>query len=620
MRKSWKKAVSIGCATCLLVSTVPMMGDMMSVQAAENSVEAQSEEEMSGTWGTCEWEYQDGVLTIGEGIATDSGYPWSKFKSELTKLVFTGEVHFESQNISFKGLFRFFQNLEEIEGLEYLDTSNVTDMSYMFSECIKLKKMNVGHFDTSRVENMKSMFSSCMELEEADVSSFDTSNVTNMSNMFTSCYKLKKVDAGSFDTSKVTDMTWIFARCKSLEEVNVSSFDTSQLISTGEMFSECESLKKLDVSNFDTSQVQYMGFMFYNCKSLEELDVSNFDTSQVTGVGMMHMFVGCSSLKSLDVSNFDTSKLQSLPVFSDCSSLEELDVSNFDTSMATSTSGMFQNCSSLHELDLGNFDLSNVTSVYGMFGEMSLSMIVIPKEVNETIKNEMWRDIINAMQSGIWKDETEGTVYEGIPNASDLQKGHKYINTSANMTREDKDTGIVIKNEDGTAFDKKVVLVAGDVSNDEEYEEYKNIAEELGESYYLYNIYMEKSGEVIQPDGKVQVSIPLSEDMKKSARVYNIAEDGTVTDMNAEYADGNLVFVTDHFSVYAVVNNNVQFGDVNEDGEITMQDSALLRRYLAGWDVTFNEAAADVNGDGMITMADSALLRRYLAGWDVTLG
>ena len=60
-------------------------------------------------------------------------------------------------------------------------------------------------------------------------------------------------------------------------------------------------------------------------------------------------------------------------------------------------------------------------------------------------------------------------------------------------------------------------------------------------------------------------------------------------------------------------------GDIDGNGKVNLQDSALLRRYLAGWDVTIDENAADVDGNGKVNLQDSALLRRYLAGWDVTL-
>lgn len=60
-------------------------------------------------------------------------------------------------------------------------------------------------------------------------------------------------------------------------------------------------------------------------------------------------------------------------------------------------------------------------------------------------------------------------------------------------------------------------------------------------------------------------------------------------------------------------------GDVNGDGQVKLNDAILLRRYVAGWDVTIDLLAADVNRDGQVKLNDAILLRRYVAGWNVTL-
>jgi hypothetical protein len=60
-------------------------------------------------------------------------------------------------------------------------------------------------------------------------------------------------------------------------------------------------------------------------------------------------------------------------------------------------------------------------------------------------------------------------------------------------------------------------------------------------------------------------------------------------------------------------------GDANGDGVVNIKDSALIRRYAAGWDVDIDITASDVNADGVVNIKDSALVRRYAAGWNVTL-
>ena len=64
--------------------------------------------------------------------------------------------------------------------------------------------------------------------------------------------------------------------------------------------------------------------------------------------------------------------------------------------------------------------------------------------------------------------------------------------------------------------------------------------------------------------------------------------------------------------------DNVQRGDVNNDGKITIDDATKLQRYIAridsaAGDETFT-ARADVNGDGNVNIVDVTEIQRYLAG------
>ena len=267
-------------------------------------------------------------------------------------------------------LFYNFLKLTEIENVNLLDTSNVTDMSHMFDVCNSLTSLDVSTFNTSQVTNMSYMFWRCNKLTSLDVNKFDTSNVTNMYEMFSNCTNLTSLDVSKFDTSNVTNMSRMFYYCSSLTNLDVGNFDTSKVTDMSYMFYQCEKLTNLDVSKFDASQVTNMSVMFANCSRLTSLDVSNFDTSNVTKMGSM--FSDCNSLTSLDVSNFDTSKVTNMSyMFSRCRRLTSLDVSKFNTSKVTDMSDMFSNCISLTSLDVSSFDTSKVTDMVYMFSSCS---------------------------------------------------------------------------------------------------------------------------------------------------------------------------------------------------------------------------------------------------------
>ena len=65
---------------------------------------------------------------------------------------------------------------------------------------------------------------------------------------------------------------------------------------------------------------------------------------------------------------------------------------------------------------------------------------------------------------------------------------------------------------------------------------------------------------------------------------------------------------------------SVVYGDADGDGNVTANDAGLILQNVAGWDVTFDQAAADVDCDGNVTANDAGLILQSVAGWDVTLG
>ena len=90
-------------------------------------------------------------------------------------------------------LYGFFKNLKKLEtitGLEYLNTEKATDMSNMFSFCLRLTSLDITNFNTANVTDMSYMFNSCTKLTSLDVTNFNTAKVKNMIRMFSNCQAL----------------------------------------------------------------------------------------------------------------------------------------------------------------------------------------------------------------------------------------------------------------------------------------------------------------------------------------------------------------------------------------------------------------------------------------------
>ena len=191
-----------------------------------------------------------------------------------------------------------FYNLGNNSGgdryVSLLDTSNVTNMSYMFAGTggYSNNVNGVENFDTSKVTNMSGMFRSSGII--GNLSNFDTSNVTDMSYMFARYY-FTMLDLSNFNTSNVTNMGGMFEDCNNLTTLDLSSFDTSNVTNMSYMFEDCHNLTTLDLSSFDTSNVSNMQAMFNTCLKLQTIYVSNrFVTTQITA--SYQMFNYCTSL------------------------------------------------------------------------------------------------------------------------------------------------------------------------------------------------------------------------------------------------------------------------------------------------------------------------------------
>ena len=185
------------------------------------------------------------------------------------------------------------KNILELD-LSNFDTSNVTDMQYMFYLMPSLTTLNLSSFNTSKVTDMNHMFIGMRNLTSLNLSNFDTSNVTDMQYMFFNMPSLTILDLSSFNTSKVTDMNHMFWGMRNLTTLNLSNFDTSQVTDMNSMFFDMSNLTTLDLSNFDTSKVTDMNFMFFLDNNyipedkLETIYVNNdFNTTKLTDYTMM---------------------------------------------------------------------------------------------------------------------------------------------------------------------------------------------------------------------------------------------------------------------------------------------------------------------------------------------
>lgn len=163
----------------------------------------------------------------------------------------------------------------------------------------------LGDINTSNITDMSYLFEGSERKDFTGISSWDTSKVVNMSSMFVLCESFNE-DIGCWDVSKATDMSGMFAGCKSFNQ-SLNSWDTSSLRNASGMFSGCKSFNQ-PLDAWDTSKVADMSLMFSFATSFNQ-PLGSWDISSVND--FMGMFKGASSFNG-DISSWHISKSASI--------------------------------------------------------------------------------------------------------------------------------------------------------------------------------------------------------------------------------------------------------------------------------------------------------------------
>ena len=376
--------------------------------------------------------YHDSQRGSRTGTTYDAGstgsYPaWylDGTSENVTKVVFDASFG-NARPTSTAAWFMNMTNLGSITGTKYLNTSEVTDMTYMYA-LTNLLGIELGYFNTSKVKYMYGMFGSCNYLSELDLSSFNTSQVTDMGSMFRSCSNLETIYVGNdWYTYAVTSSSNMFKDCTKLVGGKGTTYDANHVdkayaridggtaspgyftspaaapepyacytpdnsmltfyyddqrdsregttynLNMGRIepdWSVAEVRRNVTRVSFDSSfanarpTTTYGWFFgFQYMTSITGLHYLN--TSEVTD--MYAMFLYCSSLTSLDLSGFNTSKVTNMGyLFSYCGNLNRIFVgSGWSTDAVSISYYMFLECPYLEGCQGTYYDADHVDATY----------------------------------------------------------------------------------------------------------------------------------------------------------------------------------------------------------------------------------------------------------------
>ena len=231
------------------------------------------------------------TLVCADATPSEAGYTFTEFtgsdswstafRATITSATVASSCG-EYSGTTLKDLFYGFNNLLTITDIGNLNTSSVTDMSFVFDSCKKLTSLNLSGWNTANVTTMYYMFSNCDALTTLDLSTFNTEKVTTMSLMFDDCDNLASLNlGGTFKSEKVTNMS--------------------------QMFHNCKALTTLDLSNLKTDKVQFMTRMFNGCTLLATITVGDgWSTAGITSSSNSeYMFANCTALVGRSGTTYD---------------------------------------------------------------------------------------------------------------------------------------------------------------------------------------------------------------------------------------------------------------------------------------------------------------------------
>ena len=363
----------------------------------------------SGTMCGLYCEYEDGILTLGDGTDDQhcdslpsvdaNSYPWRNFRESITEVKCNGTIYWSGS------------------------------MAYMFSNCPNLVSCELGGFDMTDVVNISRMFSGCTSLEYLDVSTWAFSHLDRYNStdyVLNNCTSLKRVKFGAvnpfyrgysstylpeyvyvngkqcygkwqhidgtygpftpteWNTNYTAEMAgeWVFVPNSIIAYVvyvpseykiyYIVSADAEAAYSDGQMNTITS------VSGDAYTGVTYaIDGEHFTWGSINSGANEVIVVDEIAPASMASWFSNCVNCTSFDLDKIDFSTVTSMyHTFYNCRSLPDLDVSDWDTSKVTTMQGMFQNCATT-SLDLSELNVSNVRNMSSMFDNSQIGTLTL---------------------------------------------------------------------------------------------------------------------------------------------------------------------------------------------------------------------------------------------------
>ena len=330
---------------------------------------------------------------------------------------------------------------------------------------------------------------------------------------------------------------------------------------------------------------------FSDCTSLSAVTLPG----SVTGISY-NAFQNCTGLQTVKLSDNVTSI--GYAAFANCTSLTEVE---FPGSLNSIGDRAYSNCTGLGQMTFtGSAPAIDANAFAGVYAGASYPAA-----------DSTWTADVRQNYGGrlTWIPYGGGHVHAFGGWIADGEKEYRVCGCGYVEERIVTGSGTV---EIGSSEDNSLTFtvdpVLPDIAEDEE--QYKLVENAVFEDQEILKVFdislTDSEGEQKQPEGTVKVKLPLENAAKTSSyKVYRVNEDGTLTDMRASRQGNNMVFETDHFSLYVIVEDNMNY-DIDGSGTVDETDAMyLIWHTLFPTQYPLGEIKADFTRDGEVTDADA---------------
>lgn len=244
--------------------------------------------------------------------------------------------------------------------------TGVASLTYMFMGCTLLTSLGVTatSWNTSNVTDMSYMFSGAKAFK-GDIGGWKTDKVTTMSNMFLNA-KAFNGAIGGWATSTVTNMVNMFNGATVFNGA-INSWNTANVTSMSGMFSDAAAFNG-DISKWNVLGVTTMSTMFSGAAAFNQ-DISNWKTDNVTG--MSGMFSGAAAF-NWPIGGWVTAKVTTMSSMFYSATAFNGTIGSWNTASVLNMSSMFCGATAFNQ-SLKGWAIPLVTNMANMLDNSGLS-------------------------------------------------------------------------------------------------------------------------------------------------------------------------------------------------------------------------------------------------------